>query len=266
MRLLTAALLASTLSAATVDGIAIHRTITGTGPQTVILVHRWACDETVWSEQVAALAGKYRVVTLDLPGHGKSGSPQDGKFTMELFARAIEAVRAEVEADRIVLVGHSMGTPVIVQYARAYPARVTGLVFVDGRVTFGPKGPSKFNRQQWLGEDGRKNRERMIAGMYTPNTKPALQTRIRDMVMATTDVGAAGAMEAYHDPSIWKNEILSVPVLAIYAERSAAGQREYMPDHFRHMEYHEVDAGHFLMLEKPEEFNRLLLAFLAQLK
>ena len=49
----------------------------------------------------------YRVITIDLPGHGKSEFLKSGTLTMDLFARAIEAVRVEVKADKIALVGHS---------------------------------------------------------------------------------------------------------------------------------------------------------------
>ena len=104
----------------------IHSTSTGHGSKTIVLVHGWTCDDTSWAAQVPVLSKQYRVITLDLPGHGQSGSPKDGKFSMELFARAIEAVRAEQRADKIVLVGHSMGTPVIRQYARLYPQHVAG--------------------------------------------------------------------------------------------------------------------------------------------
>jgi sigma-B regulation protein RsbQ len=130
------------LTAATVDGIQIHSSSTGKGPKTVVLVHGWTCDETTWSEQVPVLSKKHRVLTLDLPGHGKSGAPADGKLSMDLFARAVEAVRAEAKADQVVLVGHSMGTAVVVQYARLYPQHVAALVFVDGLVTLGNRrGP-----------------------------------------------------------------------------------------------------------------------------
>ena len=111
-------LVTATASAATVDGLNIHSTTTGTGPATLVLVHGWTCDESSWAGQVPALAKKYRVITVDLPGHGRSGAPADGKFSMDLFARAVEAVRAEARANRIVLVGHSMGAPVIRQYTR----------------------------------------------------------------------------------------------------------------------------------------------------
>ena len=119
--------LSLSLSAATVDGLKIHSSVTGNGPKTVILVHGWTCDETTWTEQVPVLAKQYRVVTLDLPGHGKSDSPPDGTFSTDLFARAIEAVRAEAGANRVVLVGHSMGTPVVVRHARLYPQHTAAL-------------------------------------------------------------------------------------------------------------------------------------------
>src|SRR5204863_2363604 len=115
------ALTAASASAATLDGMAIHSTSTGKGTKTLMLVHGWTCDDTSWAENVPELSKHYRVITLDLPGHGKSGSPKDGKITMDLFARAVEAVRAEQKVDKIILVGHSMGTPVIRQYAHLYP-------------------------------------------------------------------------------------------------------------------------------------------------
>ncbi len=108
-------------SAASVDGTSIHSTVRGSGPKTVVFVHGWTCDESSWSNQVPAFEKNYRVITLDLPGHGKSGSPSNGPLTMDLLAKAVEAVRVEAKAGKIVLVGHSMGTPVIRQYARLYP-------------------------------------------------------------------------------------------------------------------------------------------------
>src|SRR5499427_5943383 len=106
---------ATSLSAASVDGIQLHSTTSGKGAKTVVLVHGWTCDETTWESQVPVLSKEFRVITLDLPGHGKSGSPKDGKLTMDLFAKAVDAVRAEAKAERVVVVGHSMGTPVVIQ-------------------------------------------------------------------------------------------------------------------------------------------------------
>ena len=255
------------LWAAAVDGLKIHSSRAGKGPKTVILVHGWTCDETTWSEQVPVLAKHYRVVTLDLPGHGKSDSPADGKLSMDLFARAVEAVRAEAKAEHVVLVGHSMGTPVIVQYTRLYPQHVAALVLVDGLVTFGPDGPPKLDAEQFMGEEGRKNREKMVTGMFSASTTPETRERISRMMLATSESTTIAAMAAMFDPQIWKDDVLSIPILGVYREKSRLGNRAYMKEHFPKMEYHEISgSGHFLMLEKPEEFNRLLIEFLGKQK
>src|SRR5438552_7383570 len=104
MRLLLSSLLAIPISAATVDGAKVHWTSKGSGKEAVILVHGWTCDETSWDFQVPDLSRNYRVITLDLPGHGKSDPPKDGKFSMTVFARAVEAVRAEAKIEKAVLV------------------------------------------------------------------------------------------------------------------------------------------------------------------
>jgi non-heme chloroperoxidase len=87
-------------------------------------------SKCLWS-QVPFFERNYRVITLDLRGHGKSGSPVSGPLTMELFAKAIEAVRVEAKAGKMVLVGHSLETPVIRQYARLFPANVAAMVPVE---------------------------------------------------------------------------------------------------------------------------------------
>jgi sigma-B regulation protein RsbQ len=270
MRSLIGLVLSLSISAATVDGLMIHSSTTGQGPKTVLLVHGWTCDETTWTEQVPVLAKQYRVVTLDLPGHGKSDSPKDGKFSMDLFARAIEAVRAEVRAEHVVLTGHSMGTPVVLRYARLYPQHTAALVFVDGLMPGGQngnrgKGAAPQNAAAMAGPEGRKNRENMIRGMFSASTTPAMQTKILNMMLGAPEATAVGAMNATFDPAGQTEETLPMPVFGIYADHSRLGTAESMHAHFPTSEYTQIPGtGHFLMLEKPEEFNRLLLDFLAK--
>ena len=261
------ALLASTLTAATVDGIKIHSSAVGTGKATLVLVHGWTCDSSAWAAQVPALSKTYRVLTLDLPGHGQSGSPADQKLSMELFARAVEAVRAEAKADRIVLVGHSMGVPVIRQYARRYPQHAAALVAVDGPV----------DMRQWLadipgpppvgGPDGLKAREKMIRSMFTPQTPAALQQQILTMMLKAPEATATGAMAAMFDPALKVADVATLPVLAIYAATAQLPSVEETKKTLPNYEATQIaGTGHFLMMEKPEEFNRVLTAFLAKIK
>jgi len=266
---LTAFLLfVSTASAAEVDGLKLHSTTTGNGSRTIVFVHGWTCDETSWAAQVAEFAKSHRVITVDLPGHGKSDGPKDGKFSLTLFARAVEAVRAENRADRIVLVGHSMGAPVIREYARLYPQHVVALVAVDGPLDMRGFGEARDGRGAFApppmtGPQGLKNREQMINGMFTPRTPEPVQKHVMAMMMHAPEATAAGAMAAMFDPSISRTSVIDVPAYAIYAGTNTipdvATVRQVLPK----FEATRVEGtGHFVMMEKPAEFNALLTAYL----
>ena len=241
-------LIAGLVSGATVDGIQIHSSSHGAGPKTVILVHGWTCDETTWDGQVPALSEQYRVLTLDLPGHGKSAPPKDGMFSMDLFAKAVEAVRSEAKADKVVLVGHSMGTPVVVQYARMFPQHTAGLVFVDGlvRIGGGGAGPAP-NPQQAGGPEGRNYRENMIRGMFSASTTPAMQSHILNMMLSAPEDTAVGAMKATFAFASPKDEVIKLPVLGLYADHSRLGaDREFMKATYPNLQYAEIPGtGHF---------------------
>ena len=263
--------IAAPVSGATVDGMRIHSAVTGAGNQTIILVHGWTCDSSSWDAQVPVLAKKYRVVTIDLPGHGNSDSPKDGKFTMDLFARAVEAVRAEADpdraVDRVVLVGHSMGAPVIRQYARRYPAHVAGLVAVDGPLDMRGFGGNNFTPPPMTGPEGLKAREGMIRGMFTPQTPELVQKHVLKMMLAAPEATAAGAMLSILDPTLRTDDVTPMPALAVMAGTSpptnVVETRKVLPA----FEATQVaGTGHFVMMEKPEEFNRLLMAFLDKVK
>ena len=262
-RLLTVTILSlgisSSVSAATVDGIELYSSSLGTG-RTIVFVHGWTCDTSSWREQVPVFADEYRVITLDLPGHGQSGSPLDGIFSMDLFARAVEAVRAEAGADEVVLVGHSMGVLVIRQYAIRYPERVAGLVAVDG-----PLDTRAFGAR--LGEQApaatRQSREDVIREMFVPETPAALQEHVLSMMMNTPEATAIGAGAAIRDPSIQTEDVIHAPTLAVYAGTAEFPDAEALRRIVPKVETTRVPGtGHFLMMEKPETFNSLLAAFL----
>ena len=270
--LLIVALALSPASAASVDGLKLHSSSAGQGSGALIFVHGWTCDDSSWSAQVPEFAKKYRVLTLDLPGHGKSAVPAAGQFSIGLFARAVEAVRAEAGVDRIVLVGHSMGAPVIREYARLYPQHVAGLVAVDGPLDmrgFGEPsaGRGAFTPPPMTGPDGLKAREGMIKGMFTPQTAKPLQDHIMKMMLSAPEVTAAGAMGAMFDPKMNRTAVIKVPALAVYAGTNTipdlATMRQVMPE----LEATQVaGTGHFVMMEKPAEFNALLRGFLERIK
>lgn len=254
--------LAAPVSAASVDGLSIHSSSVGAGP-VIVFVHGWTCDESSWMHQVPAFEQDYRVITLDLPGHGRSDAPPDGEFSMDLFARAVEAVREEAGADEIVIVGHSMGVVVARQYALTFPERVAGVVAVDGPLdvrTFTERfqeGPPAVTLDM---------RENMIRGMFVDETPAALREHILDMMLGAPEATASGAMAAMFRAPVSDADVIRAPALTVVAGTAevpdAESIREIVPD----FEAAQVaGTGHFLMMEKPAEFNRLLEGFLERI-
>ena len=118
------------LTARSADGVVVRFDVAGQGAPTIVLVHGWALDRHVWDGQAPSLAERHRVVALDLAGHGESGGSR-AAWTMAAFGEDVKAVVEAVDAGEIVLVGHSMGGPVVLEAARRMPERVKGIVLVD---------------------------------------------------------------------------------------------------------------------------------------
>jgi pimeloyl-ACP methyl ester carboxylesterase len=258
-------LLAAPAQAASVGGARVNYTVKGSG-RTVVFVHGWTCDLSSWDAQVPAFSKSYRVVTLDLPGHGKTPGPADGKFSMTLFAEAFEAVRAEVGAQKIVLVGHSMGAPVIRQYALLHPERVAGLVAVDGPLDM-RAFPPEIARQlpNVSGPNGLEARKAMIGGMFTPTTAPAIKDHVMTMMLAAPEATAVGAQAAMFDPALQPAEVINAPALSIYAGGGFFTVDPKTTERLPHWEGIKLaGTGHFVMMEKPAQFNMLLADFLAK--
>lgn len=248
------------------QGVRVHYKSLGSGSSAVVFVHGWSCDMSVWRGQIPAVEGRIRALFVDLPGFGRSDKP-DVSYTMDYLAGAVDAVMQAAGVDRAVLVGHSMGTPVIRQYDRKYHAKVAALVVVDGPLRSFFKDPA--DAQPFLagfeGPEAAAKVTQMIEGMLTPAMDPAARADVMRAARETPPRVAASAMKGMFDPAIWSDDPIRVPTLAVMApnpgwtpdyvefvKRLAPGIRyETMPG-----------VGHFLMIERPKEFNALLDDFL----
>ena len=115
---------------ASADGVAVRYEVHGGGTPAVVFIHGWSCDRRYWQRQVGHFAARFTVVTIDLAGHGESGTGRQS-WTMPAFGEDVVAVVTELNLPDMVLVGHSMGGDVVVEAARRLPERVRGLVWVD---------------------------------------------------------------------------------------------------------------------------------------
>src|SRR5207253_5827184 len=108
------------------DGIPIRYHAAGKGDPALMFVHCGGCERGFWDGQVAYFAAKHRVVALDLAGHGQSGSGRKD-WTMQAFGQDVVSVVEALGLKRVVLIGHSLGGPVVLEAARSMPGRVAGL-------------------------------------------------------------------------------------------------------------------------------------------
>lgn len=96
----------------------------------LVFIHGWTADRHRWDDQLAHFAGRYRVIRLDLPGHGSSDLTAE-PYTIGELARNVRALLDRLGVDRFVAVGHSMGGMIALTLALKHPERVERLVVVD---------------------------------------------------------------------------------------------------------------------------------------
>jgi pimeloyl-ACP methyl ester carboxylesterase len=243
--------------------IKVHYTDEGKGKNALVFVHGWTCDLTFWQGQYSAVPGT-RMIFIDLPGHGKSDKPK-ADYTMEYFARSIDAVMHDAGVKKAVLVGHSMGTPVIRNFYKFYPEKTLGLVIVDGPLRqFIPKAQAAAFIGM-LKADYKKNSVGVIESMVS-KADASIQDHVRSTMLATPDYVAISAMESMSDDKSYPQEKITVPVLAIMTDSGTwpADNDEYMHSVTDNLKIHKWQGvSHFLMMEKPQVFNQSLGIFLA---
>jgi pimeloyl-ACP methyl ester carboxylesterase len=250
---------------ATLDGARIHYVNYGKGSEALVLIHGWTMNADNWRDQIPDLAKRNRVIAIDLLGHGKSDRPQL-TYSMDLFARAVDAVMRDAKVKRAVLVGHSMGTPIARQFYRKYPDKTLAIVIADGPLRpFGDKAMMDGMIGGFRGPNYKDAVGKLFAGMFGPSLSAEAKERIEASSANTPQHVLVSAMEGMADPSIWGDDKINVPVLAIMAKNPFFGAdieqryRSIAPN----MEFLMWDGvGHFVMMERPKEFNEAVLGFL----
>jgi len=246
------------------DGLSIHYDVQGSGDTALVLIHGWSCDASYWAGQVAAFADRYRVVTLDLAGHGGSGvGPRD--WSIAAYAQDVRAVVERLDLKRAVLIGHSMGGYVAVAAAGLLPDRVVAVIGVDtlqdAERTITPEMLAPL--MAGMKADFPGFTANFVRQMFPADADSALVARIAaDMGAAPPEVAVPSfaGLFAYDLKSGLAS--LACPVRCLNSDRhptNVEGNRKYARD------FDVVllkGRGHFPHLERPAEFNAALAALL----
>lgn len=245
------------------DGSSIKYGVQGKGDVTVVFVHCWTCNHGFWNRQIDYFSQKYRVVWLDLAGHGLSTSNRS-EYTMPAFGEDVAAVVNAVGGDKAVLVGHSMGGPVVIEAARLLGDKVIGIVGVDTFYTpfVYPKSEEKIQEfLQPFKQDYAGTTDKMIRSMFTPEADPAvIESIAAQFADANRDVGISAMYGIFR----WK---------AANGPETLDGFGKKLRNingapHGDERPLHEgvtliPHVGHFVAQVKPDEFNKALETIIA---
>ncbi len=255
------------------DGVEIAYEARGAGDVAVVFLHCWACNRDFWRDQVEPVADAgYRVVAIDLPGHGASAAAERAEWTLPGLAADVEAVIRDLGLERVVLVGHSMGGPLGLETAARMPGTVAGIVGVDTLhdAEFDwPEGMVESLTAQFEA-DFRAGVEGFLTQLFKPDADPEIVKWVVDQAVDTSNHETAIAMmrtfPKWDPPAALA--AAGVPVRCINAAPGESGMPTAVDTNRKYADFDAVlmeGVGHYPQLERPEEFNRLLLAYLAEL-
>jgi len=256
------------------QGIRIHYRVHGEGAP-VVLLHSFLCSGAMWESQIEPLAERFRVINIDMRGHGDSGPIAQPLTLYDLVADVI-AVLDELEVAEAAWAGLSIGGMIALRAALREPHRVSSLLLLDTdagsekapirlkyralgwiarRFGLGPVSPQVS--RQMFGRTTRRERRELVsewAGRFRSVDIPSILI-VLDALIARDDV-----LHELHR--------IEAPALVVVGSEDASlppARSRAIADRLPNAEIIEIEgAGHLSTLEQPAAVNRALLGFLDQ--
>jgi len=264
------------------NGLSYNVQVTGRGPA-LLLLHGFTGDLHTWDPFVPAWSQKFRVIAVDLPGHGRTGAPRDPeRYRLERCAADLVRLLDELGADDVRVLGYSMGGRVALHLALAAPQRVTALVLESASPGIRDPAERAARRQadeelaafieregvasfveRWERLPLFATQARLPEGVRSAVRAQRLRQRAEGLANALRGMGA-GVQEPLHGrlgeiqaPALLLAGALDEKYVSIVQEMAAL-----MP---RARAVIVPDAGHAVHLERPDAFMQAVTEFLTGL-
>lgn len=249
------------------DKAVISYQVAGNGDTALVFVHGSYIDQTYWKHQVGYFSSDYKVVTLDLPGHGKSGKERTD-WSVNGFAEDVVAVIKELDLKKVILIGHSLGAAVNLIAATSYPKPVVGFIAIDFFKNAGMPLPGEYQKQAITLQ------ENLVADFANTNEKYARMALLTGKTPANITNRVVKAYRNAYQPmaiettpeifEMFRREQKLLPQLqhklylvnVDYLPTSEAALEKYAIH--GHELLHMKGTCHYPMLENPETLNKLL--------
>jgi 3-oxoadipate enol-lactonase len=256
------------------NGIDTYYEQFGDGPP-IVFLHGGGSDHRIWAERAQALADEHTVVVPDLRGHGYTSETDQPEYTIDTYVEDVHALLDELDLDRPVVCGLSLGGMVAQRYAANYPETIAGLV------TLGATTPERLSRTMWFTRKVVPTVFERLGRVVGPGRSERAMNRVFERIYGEETVGdieAAERIKAEYDPEVPElseaegekqmeavdgfrslsidYEDVAVPALLMYGEREfdvMADHAERMADLIPDAEAREIpEAGHNSHVDSPE--------------
>lgn len=255
-------------------GGSLHLTDSGPADAPVlVLLHAIATSSAMWEPQIAALSRRFRVIAVDLPGHGQSPALAE-EPSMADYADAVTDALAPICAGRAIFVGLSFGSMIAQQIGARYPDRVAGLVLSNG-VAYAPP-PVGAAWQQRIADAEQNGMESQVgptlSRWFTPaflaNEDEATADAVARIGQLIADTPVEGYCQAARAIAALDNRALlptiTVPTLVLAGEGDTAAPAEAVvtiADAIPGARYQLLPGAHLVNVEHSETYTRLLAEF-----
>lgn len=256
-----------------VDGLRLRVAEAGNGPA-LLLVHGLTASHAVWEPTLAAFADRWRVIALDLPGHGESDKP-DAPYTVDFFAGMVRSLARELGVRDAAVAGSSLGGQVALELAAWYPTFTRALILAAPAVGYSAAMRPVGQALQML--SGPRVLRASLTQFFQQNFRDrtrighVTRRRILEERLAAPDFHAfaravarslGGVLTADAQPL----ERVTQPVLVVWGREDRLvplKRSERLLRRLPHARLHVLDqCGHLPMLEQPAAFNRAVEGFL----
>ena len=239
----------------------------GNGDTTLLFVHGWCINKEYWNDQSKYFSDKYKVVTLDLPGFGRSGKNRS-EWTFENYTDDINEFITAEKLKNVILIGHSMSGDILLMMDTKYPESIIGIVGVDNLKKPGVK----------LSEEESKQVEGFFAmldsnfsgtvetytkqSLFPPSADTSIVNRVVNDFKMNDPVIAAKVLRSLLDVSQKERDMMQLLKHTLYLVNSDGDTthidslKKYCKASAEVVYIH--GTGHYPMIEKPAEFNAAL--------
>ncbi|MDH3648882.1 MAG: alpha/beta hydrolase [Saprospiraceae bacterium] len=246
------------------DGVSVSFDNEGKGAPAIILIHGWSNTRAIWDAQVSSFSEKYQVIAVDLPGFGRSGTNRSD-WSIASYGDDISTIVKQLNLNKVVLVGFSLGGSVAIEAAHKIPDRVIGILLVDCLQQIETKiSPPMAHYLDSMMMDLVTNptKEKLVGGGFFKKNVDSTYLRVTSFLDVTSHVGwresLAGLMKWQNEQCTHSIQALTAPIIAINSDiqpTNVEAFRKYAPTYKAKIV---EDVGHLIMWDNPEKFDQLV--------